>query len=139
MTAILSNEPLTDREKHELIAGFFEPAVAKTGSHGNIIPFSFSLRDNGHLVGAITGQTFWGSLQIHNHWVEQESRHHGHGLHLLNEAEGFAHENGCDFMLVETFDKESRDFYLHQGFELEMERPGYSGGLLHLFLMKKII
>ncbi len=80
--------------------------------------FSIFLKnDLGKVCGGI--QAFMGteSIYIDVLWVEGSLQKQGYGIKLLNAAEREAVKNGCVFSAVDTFDLQSEEFYLKNGYE----------------------
>jgi GNAT superfamily N-acetyltransferase len=60
----------------------------------------------------------WNCLYIDVLWVKEDFRKHGYGSTLLNEVEKVAKEKGCKLIHLDTFDFQSKDFYLKHGYEI---------------------
>lgn len=80
--------------------------------------FSIFLKDDlGKVFGGI--QAFLGSesIYIETLWVEKNLQKQGYGTQLLGAAEREAVKNGCVFSAVDTFDFQSEEFHLKNGYE----------------------
>ncbi len=101
--------------------------------------FSIFLKnDLGKVFGGI--QAFMGteSIYIDILWVEKNLQNQGYGTQLLNTAEREAIKNGCVFSAVDTFDFQSEEFYLKNGYERIGELKNYWLGHSKLFLRKNL-
>lgn len=77
-------------------------------------------------VGAIDGNIFWGSLNIHRFTIVKEWRRRGVGARLMTAALEHARSQGCVLACVETFEFQAPEFYEKLGFKLDMVREGYA-------------
>ena len=99
--------------------------------------FSVFIKDqNEHVVGGLTGVTFYGSLYIDMLWVDQALRGQGWGTKLMHEAERVGKERGALFITLNTMDWEALPFYEKMGFAIEFTRNGYEKDS-KMFLLRK--
>lgn len=101
--------------------------------------FSIFLKDDlGKVFGGI--QAFLGSesIYIETLWVERNLQKQGYGTQLLDAAEQEAVKNGCIFSAVDTFDFQSEEFYLKNGYERISELKNCWLGHSKLFLRKNL-
>ena len=101
--------------------------------------FSIFLKnDLGKVFGGI--QAFMGteSIYIDVLWIERNLQKQGYGTQLLNTAEREAVKNGCVFSAVDTFDFQSEEFYLKNGYERIGELKNCWLGHSKFFLRKNL-
>lgn len=84
------------------------------------IPINRVIKDiNGYVVAGINSEIYcWNCLSIDILWVKEECRMQGYGSILLNEVERIAKEKGCNLIHLDTFDFQSKDFYIKQGYDV---------------------
>jgi GNAT superfamily N-acetyltransferase len=71
--------------------------------------FLFTITEQSHLLGGISGNVYWNGLEIDVLWVDQRYRGRGIGKQLLLEAEDYAKENGAVISFPKTVD--AKEFY----------------------------
>lgn len=71
----------------------------------------------GHLIGGITGSTYWGWLVINFFWIQESWRGRRLGAKLLKLAEDEAVARGCHSAQLETFSFQNWQFYEASGYE----------------------
>lgn len=99
--------------------------------------FAFSIKDkSGHILGGITGITYYSCLYIDMLFVEKEYRKEGLGAHLMTSAETLGKKRNCKFSTVNTMDWEALPFYQKLGYSIEFTRDGYEKNS-KLFLLRK--
>jgi GNAT superfamily N-acetyltransferase len=64
----------------------------------------FARDDEGKLVGALLGATYWGVLSIGSLWVEEAARNQGHARTLLQHAIAEARTRGCTLIYGNTWE-----------------------------------
>jgi GNAT superfamily N-acetyltransferase len=101
--------------------------------------FSIFLKnDSGKVFGGIQAFLDTESVYIDVLWVEGNLQKQGYGTKLLDAAEGEAIKNGCIFSLVDTWDFQSEEFYLKNGYERIGEVKNYWHGHSKIFLRKNL-
>jgi len=93
--------------------------------------------NGGQIAGCICKQ-YHNSLRIKKLWVDKRFRNHGFGTDLMEEAEKYAKEQNCTFIIVHTMSWHAPDFYKKLGYRVEFERSGYPKGT-SLYVMRKDI
>ena len=130
-------EPYADQgQKDIVINGVDYHNIAATG-HAACYPVGFYLRDGrGEVLGGLLGEVWGGSLFVSHLWVAEAARGAGHGTRLLQAAERYAIERGCQGAFLGSFSFQAPAFYQKQGYEvfgvLEDHPPGH-----RLFLLRK--
>lgn len=104
------NDEKSTREEHRRLGGF--------------------VRENGELVGGISGYTTWNWLFVGHLWVAESKRGAGLGSRLLESIESAAIERDCTYAWLDTFSFQAPEFYRSHGYEefalLEDFPPGFS-------------
>ena len=67
--------------------------------------------DNQNTIAALLGYSWGKWLFINTLWVEKEWRRQGVGSRIIAIAEDKAAERNCKFVLVDTYDFQSPEFY----------------------------
>ena len=78
--------------------------------------FVFVRDDAGRLVGGLRGACYWNTLHVELLWLSEEARGTGSGRDVMDRAEAFAREQGCQLALVQTTSWQARPFYEARGY-----------------------
>lgn len=106
---------------------------------GNCRDLAIFLRDeNGHIVGGLTGETYWQWLHVDFLWVHESLRLEGYGYDLLATAEQEALKRGCHYSYLDTFSFQAPDFYQKCGYVIFGELSDFPQGNSRFFLKKKL-
>lgn len=101
-------------------------------------PFGFAQKENGRVVGGITGTTVWDWLIVNELWVDASYRKTGLGSALLGQAETWAISVGCRFARLNTFEFEAREFYEAHGYRVENQSNDFPTGHIQFHLTKRL-
>ena len=75
--------------------------------------------ENGRIVaGCLAARTVWGTAEVSVLWVDEAYRKQGLGTQLLADVEKDFKDNGCNIVLLDTFDWQARGFYEKQGYSV---------------------
>lgn len=75
--------------------------------------------ENGKIVaGCLAARTVWGTAEVSVLWVDESYRKQGLGSQLLADVEKDFRENGCNIVLLDTFDWQARGFYEKNGYSV---------------------
>ena len=77
----------------------------------------FAKNKTKNIVGGIRAICFWNTLHIELLWLSESSRGKGIGKELIESAENFAKENGCEKVFVETTSWQAKPFYEKVGYK----------------------
>ena len=86
----------------------------------NVYWFGKKMTDeNGRIVaGCLAARTVWGTAEVSVLWVDEAYRKQGLGTQLLADVEKDFKDNGCNIVLLDTFDWQARGFYEKQGYSV---------------------
>jgi len=79
--------------------------------------FVFARNQSKNIVGGIRAICFWNTLHIELLWLSESCRGKGIGKELIESAENFAKENGCEKVFVETTSWQAKPFYEKIGYK----------------------
>ncbi|MER6434605.1 GNAT family N-acetyltransferase [Streptomyces sp900105245] len=125
---------LSDRLVKELTA--FNTAATGAPDRGTI---SVKITDSkGELVGGLTAWTWGGLCGIDMLWVREDSRKHGWGSRILEEAEAEAVRRGCDRATVSSTTFQAPAFYQRHGYDETGRTLGIPGGHDYVHMFKRL-
>ena len=93
---------------------------------------------SGELIGGLRASCYWNTLHIELLWLSEAARGSGAGTRLVEQAESFAREQGCERALVETTSWQARPFYEKCGFTLLSTLDGRPKGHATHYLAKSL-
>ena len=102
-------------------------------------PANFVLRSGrGEVLGGLLGVIWAGWLEVRILWVSQVVRGQGHGGRLMDAAEAYSRERGCERVLLDTFSFQARPFYEQRGYQVFGTLEDYPKGHSRYFLEKRL-
>lgn len=101
-------------------------------------PFNIIARDNGKMVGGLTGFIIGTIAIIKLLWVDKACRGTGLGRELMQRAEDFVRARDCKLIRVDTLAYQAPAFYKRMGYSLSATIPGYLEGQDRFFFEKKV-
>lgn len=101
-------------------------------------PIACLVKEDGVLIGGVTGRTEFQRLFVNYIWIDDQWRSLGLGTACLNRLEALAIERGCVDALIETLSDETAQWYSRCGYVLIALLPRYCGELTsrHTLLKK---
>jgi GNAT superfamily N-acetyltransferase len=96
------------------------------------------LRENGKVVGGVSGYTAWGWLYVQWLWVHGERRGEGLAGKMLEAAETEARQRGCHGAWIDTFSPVALKVYRRGGYRPFGELPDFPPGRTRTFLHKRL-
>ena len=94
--------------------------------------------DSGRIVAGVCGNTWGGTCEIRQLWVEESQRHRGLGEQLLHAAEQEARRRGCTQIVLMTFSFQAPAFYEQNGFEVVATIADHPRGHRNLLMRKRL-
>ena len=130
-------DQITENERSAIIAPLGEFSAAR-GFEFRPEPICLTLREGEQVVGGLIGHMNWEWLYIEVLSVAASLRGHGHGRHLMEQAEGIARTRGCVGAWVDTYTFQSPGFYERLGYRIFGTLPNYPRAEQRIFLMKML-
>ena len=124
----------TTRAVHSGLRHFNEEHAGKARR----IPVTVSLRDNGEIVGGLTGRVSRGWFRIELFWVADKFRGKGAGVEILRMAEAEARRLGATRALVDTMSFQAPAFYMKHGYTPFARLDDHPPGHHHIWLQKTL-
>ena len=90
------------------------------------------------IVAGLHGWTWGQTGFVQTLWVREDLRGRGFGARLLAMAEVEAARRGCREMHLDTHSYQAPGFYLHRGYEMLGELPGWPQQTTRIFLRKML-
>ena len=99
---------------------------------------SFFVREADRIVAGICGNTWGGTCELRQFWVEQSRRGRGLGTRLFQAAEQEARRRGCTQIVLMTFSFQAPAFYERHGFEVVATIDDHPRGHQNLLIRKRL-
>jgi GNAT superfamily N-acetyltransferase len=99
---------------------------------------AFVVRDHDRIVAGICGNTWGGTCEVRQFWVEESRRHQGLGTKLLEAVEEEARRRGCTQIVLMTFSFQAPAFYGRRGFEVVATIDNHPRGYENLLMRKRL-
>jgi len=100
---------------------------------------AFLVRERHRIVGGICGNTWGGTCELRQFWVEESQRHRGLGTKLFLAAEQEAQRRGCSQIVLMTFSFQAPIFYQRHGFEVVATIDNHPRGHENLLMRKRLV
>jgi GNAT superfamily N-acetyltransferase len=99
---------------------------------------AFFVRQDDRIVAGICGNTWGGTCELRQFWVEESQRHRGLGARLFAAAEQEARRRGCSQIVLMTFSFQAPAFYEKHGFEVVAAIDNHPYGHRNLLMRKRL-
>lgn len=99
---------------------------------------AFFVREDDRVVAGICGNTWGGTCELRQFWVEEALRHRGLGTKLLQAAEEEAARRGCTQLVLMTFSFQAPAMYERHGFEVVATIDNHPRGYGNLLMRKRL-
>jgi len=96
------------------------------------------VREGERIVAGICGNTWGGTCEVRQFWVEESQRRQGLGTKLFQAAEREARRRGCTQMVLMTFSFQAPAFYEGHGFEVVATLDDHPRGHSNLLMRKRL-
>jgi GNAT superfamily N-acetyltransferase len=100
---------------------------------------AFFVREGDRIVAGICGNTWGGTCELRQFWVEESLRNRGFGAKLFQAAEQEAHRRGCTQIILMTFSFQAPAFYVKQGFEVVATIDDHPRGHRNVLMRKRLV
>ncbi len=99
---------------------------------------AFFMRERNRIVAGICGNTWGGTCELRQFWVDEPQRHQGLGTKLFRAAELEARRRGCTQIVLMTFSFQAPSFYERHGFEVVATIDDHPRGHQNLLMRKPL-
>ena len=99
---------------------------------------AFFVREHDRIVAGICGNTWGGTCELRQFWVEESKRHRGLGTKLFQAAEREARRRGCTQIVLMTFSFQAPAFYEKHGFQAVATIDNHPRGHRNLLMLKRL-
>ena len=99
---------------------------------------AFFVRDRDRIVAGICGNTWGGTCELRQFWVEPSQRCRGLGTKLFQAAEQEARRRGCTQIVLMTFSFQAPSFYERHGFEALATIEDHPRGHQNVLMCKRL-
>jgi GNAT superfamily N-acetyltransferase len=99
---------------------------------------AFFVRERDSIVAGICGNTWGGTCELRQFWVEESQRHRGLGTKLFEAAEQEARRRGCTQIVLMTFSFQAPAFYERHGFEVIATIDNHPRGHRNVLMRKRL-
>jgi GNAT superfamily N-acetyltransferase len=98
----------------------------------------FFVRERDQIVAGICGNTWGGTCELRQFWVEESQRRRGLGTQLFQAAEREASRRGCTQIVLMTFSFQAPAFYMKKGFDIVATIENHPRGHQNLLMRKRL-
>jgi len=99
---------------------------------------AFFVRERDRIVAGICGNTWGGTCELRQFWVDESRRHRGLGTKLFQAAEREARQRGCTQIVLMTFSFQAPAFYERHGFEIVATIDNHPRAHRNLLMRKRL-
>jgi len=115
----------------------YEFNASATGISGGEL-LAFLIRESGRIVAGICGNTWGGTCEVRQFWVDEPQRRRGLGTRLFRAAEQEARRRGCTQIILMTFSFQAPAIYRKHGFEVVATIENHPRGHQNLLMRKRL-
>jgi GNAT superfamily N-acetyltransferase len=133
----LSSVDPTPEEVQYLEDRIYEFNSRATGIGGGEMLALF-VREHDSIVAGICGNTWGGTCELRQFWVDEPQRQRGLGTKLFEAAEREARRRGCTQIVLTTFSFQAPAFYESHGFEVIATIDDHPRGHRNVLMRKRL-
>jgi len=100
---------------------------------------AFVVREGDRIVAGICGNTWGGTCELRQFWVEESQRNRGLGTKLFEAAEHEARRRGCTQIVLMTFSFQAPAFYENHDFEVVATIDDLPCGHRNVLMRKRLV
>ncbi len=100
---------------------------------------AFLVREDDRIVAGICGNTWAGTCELRQLWVEESQRNRGLGTKLFEAAEHEARRRGCTQIVLMTFSFQAPAFYEKHDFEVVATIDDHPSGHRNVLMRKRLV
>ena len=100
---------------------------------------AFFVREGDRIVAGICGNTWGGTCELRQFWVEESQRNRGLGTKLFEAAEQEARRRGCTQIVLMTFSFQAPAFYEKHDFEVVATIDDHPSGHRNVLMRKRLV
>jgi GNAT superfamily N-acetyltransferase len=100
---------------------------------------AFFVREGDRIVAGICGNTWGGTCELRQFWVEESQRNRGLGTTLFEAAEHEARRRGCTQIVLMTFSFQAPAFYEKHDFEVVATIEDHPSGHRNVLMRKRLV
>ena len=99
---------------------------------------AFFVREHDRIVAGICGNTWGGTCEVRQFWVEESRRQRGLGTELFRAVEQEARRRGCAQIVLMTFSFQAPAFYERHGFDVVATIDNHPRGYRNVLMRKRL-
>ena len=126
-----------DESFYEIIDSEFNKFAIKNDVVCNYVPFNFVAKENGEVIGLITGHSYYKEVHIGDLIIFEEHRNKHIGTKLVQAVEEHFKNKGFENMNLTTYEFQAPEFYKKCGFEVEFVRENKENPKLNKYFLVK--
>lgn len=126
-----------DEGFYSLIDSEFNKFATKNGVVCNYIPFNFVAKEDGKVIGIITGHSYYKEVHIGDLIILEEYRNKHIGTKLMETVENYYKNKGFENMNLTTYSFQAPEFYKKCGFKVEFIRENKENSKLTKYFLVK--
>lgn len=115
----------------------FNKLAIENGVECNYIAFTFVAKEEGKILGFITGHSYYKEVHIGDLIVFEEYRNKHIGTKLMQAVEDYFKDKGVEHMNLSTYSFQAPGFYKKCGFEIEFIRESKVNPKLNKYYLVK--
>lgn len=134
---VIETDPTPEQVQHleDRLYEFNSGATGITDGAGLAI---FVRDERGRIIAGVCGNTWGGSCEIRQFWVEEVRRGQGLGTRLLRAAEQEARRRKCSQIILTTYSFQAPEFYRRRGFRILATVDDCPHGHRNLLMRKRL-